>query len=34
MWQTGRFIFYLDAGQNVSHDDLLAAVLWEVLTEL
>lgn len=24
---------YLDAGQNVSHDDLFAAVLWEILTE-
>lgn len=24
---------HLDAGQNVSHDDLFTAVLWEILTE-
>lgn len=28
-----KAILYLDAGQNVSHDDLLTAVLWKVLTE-
>lgn len=33
MWQTGEDFFYLDAGQNVSHDDLFATVLWEILTE-
>lgn len=28
-----KCIFYLDAGQNVSHDDLLTIVLWEILAE-
>lgn len=26
-------ISYLDTGQNVSHDDLLTVVFWEILTE-
>lgn len=33
MWQTGEDLFYLDAGQNVSHDDLFTTVFWEILAE-
>lgn len=33
MVQTMIIFTHLDAGQNVSHDDLFTAVLWEILTE-
>lgn len=33
-WQTEKYIYYLDTGQNVSHDDLLTIFLRQVLAEL